>query len=223
MGQKCSLCQRRRGRRACPALGELICAACCGAKRLVEISCPADCGYLRSALSHPPAAVQRQREQDLRFLIPRLENMTEPQHELTLLIQGFLRNDRPDALAMLDDDVAHAARALAETYETASRGIIYEHSAGTPSAERLRAELRSLIDARRSEGLRLTDSEVALVLRGVESGAREARVSLPGQKTAYLELLARVLRAPNGGENQSSDSATPLRSADSRGSGLIVP
>ena len=148
MGQKCSLCRRRRGRRACPALGESICASCCGTKRLVEISCPADCPYLRSSQSHPPAAVQRQRERDLRFLIPLLEGMTERQHELTLLLQGLLRNDRPDAPAMLDDDVANAARALAETYETASRGIIYEHSAGTPSAERLSAEFRTLIESR---------------------------------------------------------------------------
>ena len=40
--------------------------------------------------------------------------MTEQQHELVFLIQGFLRNDRPDASAIGDDDVAHAARALAD-------------------------------------------------------------------------------------------------------------
>ena len=135
------------GRRACPALGESICAACCGTKRLVEISCPPECSYLRSSQAHPPAAVQRQRERDLRFLIPILDGMTERQNQLTLLIQGFLRGDRPDAPAMLDDDVGQAARALAETYETASRGIIYEHSAGIPSAERLGVELRTLIES----------------------------------------------------------------------------
>ena len=67
MSQKCSLCGRRRGRRACPALGESICAACCGTKRLVEISCPPECSYLRSSQAHPPAAVQRQRERDLQL------------------------------------------------------------------------------------------------------------------------------------------------------------
>jgi hypothetical protein len=124
---------------------------------------------------------------------------------------------------MLDDDVAHAALALTETYETASRDIIYEHNAGTPSAERLRAQLRNLIDASRAERPRLADSEVAVIVRGVESGARDAGAALPGDNTAYLELLARVLRAPNGGENQSSDSGTPPPTAVSRGSGLIVP
>ena len=124
---------------------------------------------------------------------------------------------------MLDDDVANAARALAETYETASRGIIYEHSAGTPSAERLSAEFRTLIESRRADGLQLTDSEVALVIRGIETGAREAGAALPGEKTAYLELLRRVLRPPTGSQDQTSDGETPRRRDGSRGPGLIVP
>jgi len=151
--------------------------------------------------------------------------MTERQHQLALLVHGFLRDDRPDAPDMRDDDVRHAARALAETYETASRGIIYEHSAGTPSAERLGAEIRTLIESQRAEGLRLTDSEVALVIRGIETGAREAGSVLPGEKTAYLELLKRVLRAPEGAADpaQPSDGAPPQRSDVGQGLGLIVP
>jgi hypothetical protein len=223
MGQKCTICRRRRGRRACPALGESICAACCGTKRLVEISCPADCAYLRSAQSHPAASVQRQEERDLRFLIPLLEGMTERQHELALLIQGFLRSARSDAPTLLDDDIANASRALAETYETASRGIIYEHSAGTPSAERLSAEFRSLIEARRADGLQLSDSDVAVVIRGIETGAREAHAALPGEKTAYLELLQRVLRPPNAGPERSSAGGAPERPDNSRRPRLIVP
>lgn len=222
MSQKCSLCGRRRGRRACPALGESICAACCGTKRLVEINCTPECSYLRSSQSHPPAAVQRQRERDLRFLIPLLDGMTERQNQLTLLIQGFLRGDRPDALAMLDDDVGQAARALAETYETASRGIIYEHSAGVPSAERLGIELRTLIEAQRAEGLHLSDSEVAVVLRGIETGAREAGSALPGDKTAYLGLLKRVLRSPDAA-SAAQTSDTKADPSVGRDSGLIVP
>ena len=137
--------------------------------------------------------------------------MTEQQQELALLIQGFLRNDRPDAPAMVDDDVAQAARALAETYETASRGIIYEHTASTPSAERLSTEFRTLIEAQRAEGLRLTDSEVAQVIRGIETGAREARGTLPGETAAYLGLLKRVLRPPKEGPDLSLSMATENR------------
>jgi len=64
----CPLCRDRRGRRACPALGESICSICCGTKRLVEVPCPSDCGYLASAREHPPAVVVRQRQKDLGLL-----------------------------------------------------------------------------------------------------------------------------------------------------------
>ena len=149
--------------------------------------------------------------------------MTEQQHELVFRIQGFLRNDRPDASAIGDDDVAHAARALAETYETASRGIIYEHTAGTPSAERLGAEFRVLIEARRTKGLRLTDSEVAQVIRAIETGASKARETLPGETAAYLALLKRVLQPPKDGPALSSDAEAPARPDDSPGPNLIIP
>ena len=151
--------------------------------------------------------------------------MTERQHHLALRLQSFLRGDRPDAPTVLDDDVANAARALAETYETSSRGIIYEHKAGTPTAERLSAELRTLVESQRSEGLQLTDSEVSLVLRAIETGSREARAALPGDKTAYLELLKRVLRAPSATapSSDSQDGEAPQGAENDQGSGLIVP
>ena len=42
----CPLCDARKGRRACPAKGALICPQCCGTKRLVLIDCPSDCVFL---------------------------------------------------------------------------------------------------------------------------------------------------------------------------------
>ena len=52
----CPLCGARKARRACPGVGRDICAVCCGTKRLVEIRCPATCGYLQSARVHPAAS-----------------------------------------------------------------------------------------------------------------------------------------------------------------------
>ena len=222
--KKCSLCNSRRGRRACPALGHSICPTCCGSKRLVEINCPSDCGYLRSSQSHPPALVQRQREQDLSFLIPLLEGMTERQQQLTLSIQSFLRTDRPETPIMFDDDVVQAARAVAETYETASRGIIYEHNAGLASAELLASELRTLVKDHKDKGLRLTDAETAVVMRRIETGAREARSVYPGEKKAYLELLKRLLKTTTDTPElqQSSDGPSSERTNSKGESGLII-
>ncbi len=44
----CVYCKQRKGKRPCPALGGLICSACCGEHRLVRVSCPPDCVYLDS-------------------------------------------------------------------------------------------------------------------------------------------------------------------------------
>lgn len=216
MRPQCPLCRRRKPRRVCPALGQTICAVCCGTKRLVEISCPPDCAYLASSQAHPPAVVQRQQERDTIFAFPLLQGLTSRQNKLLLLVQGFLRRERPDAPALVDNDVAQATRALAETYDTASRGIIYDHQAGLPSAQRLAADIRTLIEAARGQGLNAGDAEVATVLRRIERAAREARTALCGDSTAYLGFLKRVLREP-GSTPAAADSTGP------GGSGLIVP
>ena len=44
----CAYCHNRKGKRSCPALGGLICSACCGEHRMTRISCPNDCAYLDS-------------------------------------------------------------------------------------------------------------------------------------------------------------------------------
>ncbi len=151
------------------------------------------------------------------FAFPLLQGLTGKQHELLLLVQGFLRGDRPDAPALADDDVAQASLALAETYETASRGIIYDHQAGLPSAERLAAEIKTLVEAARGKGLRAGDADMATVFRRIERAAREARSTLPGESTAYLGFLKRILPEPGGEGTASGDRSL---TGDSR---LILP
>ena len=219
MNDRCPLCGQRRARRACPALGHQICAVCCGTKRLVEISCPSDCSYLLTSKSHPPAAVQRQKERDVVFLLPMLQGLTDRQHQLLLLVQSHLCSDRPDGATVVDDDVMHAVKALAETFETASRGIIYEHPAGLVSAERLSTDLKTLIETRRSEGLQIPDTDAAIVMRRIEHAARDARASLPGDKTAYVGMLKRILRDP-GTERSEARSSDP---AGTDAHGVIIP
>ena len=141
----CPLCRRRRARRSCPALGESICSACCGTKRRTQIACPPDCAYLESATAHPPAVVQRQRERDVSFLVALLDGLTAPQQRLTAIVLEYLATDRPDAPGLVDADVERAAVALAQTYETASRGIVYEHSASTAAAQRLALQMKQLV------------------------------------------------------------------------------
>jgi hypothetical protein len=118
----CPVCHQRKAKRACPALGKQICAVCCGTKRLTEIACPSDCGYLTTARTHPPAVVQRRQEMDRAMLLPLLQGLSERQARLFLMLSGVAARYQSDALQKLvDEDIAQASGALASTLETSAR------------------------------------------------------------------------------------------------------
>ena len=218
----CPLCRRRRGRRACPALGEQICSVCCGTKRLTQIACPPDCVYLQSATDHPPAVVQRQRERDVQFLLAMVHDLSGPQQWMASRLFAYLGSDRPDALGLTDRDLEQAAQALARTWETASRGIVYEHAATTAQAQRLANEMKQLIEAGAREGPRLADRDLADLLRRIEIGAREAGNALGSDvpDTACLAMLKRVWSTAS---SEEGGARGPGASEEDSGSGLIIP
>jgi len=189
----CPLCRTRKERRACPALHQTICAVCCGTKRLVEIQCPDDCVYLASAREHPAAVVKRQQEHDVAILLPTIQSLTERQYQLFFLFQNLISRHAPQGFTrLLDDDVAEAASSVASTLETAARGVIFEHTAQSLPAQRLAAEMKTMLAEMRQQGATVYDREVAIVLRAIERGARETRKAEPGD-AVYLTLMARLL------------------------------
>ena len=147
--------------------------------------------------------------------MPLLHGLSERQQKLLLLVQLFLRGNRANAPALHDEDIAQAARALAETRETANRGIIYEHTPASLNAQRLAADLTALLEAQAKEGSRVRDGDAAVVMRRVEAAAQKAGTVLPGSETAYRSLLKRILRDPG--------SAAPETPEETGGSSLIVP
>ena len=217
----CPLCSNRKSKRACPSLGEQICAVCCGTKRNVEIQCPSDCIYLRSSHTNPPAVVQRQRERDFQFILPLLGGLSERQREIAMLIQWFLRTNRPNELSWTDVEIEQAAKATAETFETSSRGIVYEHRAASLIAERLSTDLKEMIDSKRKDGARITDTDTATALRFIETASRDARHSLEGNDKAYSFLLNRLL----GSETENAERTSPKSSGNQKNasSRLILP
>ena len=142
----CPLCQQRQARRACPAVGQQICAVCCGTKRQVEIACPPTCGYLAAAQAHPPASVRRQQERDVGFLMAMREGLSNRESELFWVVLTFLAGYRADPLVRLvDEDLAEGAGSLAATYETANRGLIYEHRPQSLASQRLVTDLKAFL------------------------------------------------------------------------------
>jgi hypothetical protein len=194
----CPLCGVRRARRGCPALDKQICAVCCGTKRLVQIQCPSDCTWLASAREHPPAVAVRRQQRDVGVLVQASRDFNERQSQIFLLIASFLLHYAPaDLHGVIDDDVAEAVAALASTYETASRGVIYEHRPASLPAERLATELRKVLAEAGKGATSSFDRDAGVVLRRVEEAVRDVRAADHDNSRAFLDLLTRVLpKAP---------------------------
>jgi hypothetical protein len=172
-----------------------ICAVCCATKRLVEIACPEDCRYLDAAQRHPAAVIKKQIDRDVTVLMSSLGRLSEQQLQLFFLLQSMVLSYKPEGLGrMIDADVALAAGALAGSLETASRGVIFEESTGSVVAEGLRRALKPVIDEVTKSGGSRADREVAIVLRGMERGAKHEGGLLPEGETSYLDLVGRVFQ-----------------------------
>jgi hypothetical protein len=212
----CPSCGQRKGRRECPALNQRICTICCGTKRLVEIECPETCSHLAAAREHPAAAVKRQQERDVTSLLPSISHLTERQHQLYFLFHNLIARHKPAGFSrLIDDDVAQAAAAVAATIETASRGVVYEHTPASATAKGLAREIVSALAEMRAQGTKVYDGEVAIVLRAIERGARDAHTVAAGED-AYLALIGRLLHVRAGQEQPGSGAVRATGS-------LIVP
>src|SRR5262245_62957561 len=97
----CPRCGTRKARRGCPAVGQQICAVCCGTKRLVQIDCPPDCAWLAGAREHPPAVVARQQQRDLGMLVQFMRDFSERQSQLFFLVTTFVAGYQPAELQAL--------------------------------------------------------------------------------------------------------------------------
>ena len=220
----CPLCERRRARRACPALGHQICAVCCGTKRITEITCPPDCGYLASAKTHPPAALQRQQERDAQFVLPVIRGLSERQYQLFFLVQGTLYQLAQTGELPVDDQIVRdTVQALAATYETASKGIIYEHQAASLHAERLSRELKPLLEGEEGQRPVASGHDLIEVLRRIERLADKAHAALEGANRAYLDLVGRLVQPAAGADSARTTEKGAEDTATEPGSSLIIP
>jgi hypothetical protein len=182
---------------------------CCGTKRLVEIKCPADCGYLAAAREHPAAVVRRRQEHDVEQLLPTIRHLPERQYQLFFLFHGTIARFTPHGFTRLvDGDVADAAAAVASTLETAARGVIYEHAAPGVPAQALATALKTVLAQVREQGAKVFDREAAIVLRAIEQGARGT--GAPATPTSYLDLVARLLDVTGAPEPGPVAPASPL-------------
>ena len=149
------------------------------------------------------------------MLLPTIRELTERQHQLFFLFHTAIARHTPDGFARVnDDDVADAAGALAATFETAARGVIYEHAPESMVASGLARDLRTMLEEMRTQGAKVYDHETAVVLRAIERGARETRRQADGASDAYLSLLGRLLQVNRmnqaAGESRTESTAPSI-------------
>ena len=164
--------------------------------------------------------MQRQQERDARFLVPLMKGLTQHQYELFFLIQKlFYQQEQAAQLPVNDKIIADTAHALAATYNTASKGIIYEHRPSSLPAEQLSKVLRPLIEAIDDQRPAASTQDLIVVLQLIERTATQADSSLEGGKKAYLALIGRLNAAFS---EEQPDSAKPLQQPQSS-QRVIIP
>ncbi len=133
----CTICQKAKAKRYCPAKAEHICAVCCGTEREVTIDCPSDCPHLVASRhygkSHHEIDWASVPFPDEKISREVSESSSELYAALSFIISSFAR-EHP---GLADPDVAASLRALAGTYQTLAKGILYE----SPPEHRMQREL----------------------------------------------------------------------------------
>lgn len=127
------------------------------------------------------------------MLVPGMMDLSDGQQRLFFLSLTLIHRFRGAGLeAARDSDVADATGSLASTYETESKGLIYEHRAGSLPAQRMATELRAVLDELGRERPSAFVRDAATVLRRLERLARDAEKTAPGDAVYFLNLVGRV-------------------------------
>jgi hypothetical protein len=143
----CSICEKRKERRFCPAVHGRICAQCCGEQREVTLDCPSDCVYLQQAREHEKQRPLEALEQSALF--PQVELgdqfLYEHEHLMVGLSFALAKSARADR-TIADSDLIAALSSMAKSYETLVKsGLHYETRTTSISQQAISAELQRMV------------------------------------------------------------------------------
>jgi hypothetical protein len=210
----CPICGKRPPKRFCPAVGEKICAICCGSGRETTIDCSPDCSYLLAAHRYeaehrrPPSAEDfpyKEVQFPVEFVYERWPVVTG--------IAGTILRFQMEHRNINDGSVQLALQALAETYRTLGTGILYERPPDSPVARALYGQLNAFLqEFRKQEADRagfpsLKDSEVFQLLVFMQRLLKQETNGRPLSR-AFLGFLRERF---------------PLPAAEKEASRIIVP
>jgi hypothetical protein len=172
MSVSCTICEKRKEKRFCPAMHGRICPQCCGEQREVTLDCPSECVYLQQAREHEkPRPVQ---DLDQAALFPQVEVSDQLLYEREHLILGLsyalAKCARADG-SLTDRDLIAALTSLAKSYETlVNSGLHYETPIPSVGQQAVAAEIQKMLkeygeaEQKHMGYVRLRDSEVLRAL-----------------------------------------------------------
>ncbi len=210
----CAICGKRPPKRFCPAVGEKICAICCGSGREVTIDCPPDCSYLLAA--HRYEAEHRRPPSGEDFPYKEVQFPVEFVYErwpVVTGIAGTILRFQMEHRNINDGSVQLALEATAETYRTLGTGILYERPPHAPVARSLYGHLNAFLqefrklEADRAGSPSLKDSEVFQLLVFMQRLLKQETNGRPLSR-AFLGFLRERF---------------PLPAAEKEASRIIVP
>jgi hypothetical protein len=216
----CTICEKRKEKRFCPAVHGRICPQCCGEQREVTLDCPSECVYLQQAREHEkPHSLDHL---DQSALFPRVEVgdqfLYEHEHLIVGLTFALAKSARTDR-NINDAGLIAALTSLAKTYETlVNSGLHYETPTASMSQQAIAAEVMKMMkEYREAEQKhlgysRLRDSDV---LKGLVFLLRmgHARTSGRPKSRAFLDFVV----------SQFPESQSPIATPEEAGSRINVP
>jgi hypothetical protein len=153
--------------------------------------------YLTSAREHPAAVVVRQQQHAVTRVAHVVRDFSERQSRLFFGVTAFLlRYESGDLQPIIDEDAAEAAEALGRTFETASRGVIYEHRPASLPAGRLATAIAAMLAEIGKNAPTSFDRDAGVVLKRIADAIREERSANPTNRRAWLDLIGWVIRPP---------------------------
>jgi len=164
----CLVCNKRKGKRFCPAKGGKICTTCCATEREETIDCPFDCPHLQESRPHEHKGLLE--PDNFPYKEIRITDSFLRDHEILLVacgqavLSGALETPRST-----DRDARGALDALIQTYKTLDSGIYYETQPDSAYAReitgRIQRQLREFKEEETRAGFsRTRDSDIHAML-----------------------------------------------------------
>ena len=213
---KCAVCNQRKAKRPCPAKDGSICPLCCGEKRVLELSCPETCEYLKAGREHESAGFGKRLQSQEPLQQEKCKRILRENQDVVAYLEYTIAQQRLLSRDLCDDDVSKAVSILLDAYRTEDKGILYEKSSDDLRVEPLRMELREVIEAYRNPE---SEEEKGIV------DPKRARLPLRNA-IECLEFLQSMIEASSEDSRSSSSYVdflarmTPRRET---GSSIIMP